>query len=380
MTESAAGAGSEGPPAAMPSSSTASSVENITTPAVSLFHDYCTPPLSTKDKLEAAEKEIARLQEDLTKFRDRVFFLERFGQDPSLIKFYTGFKDFATLKSVFESLKPTAVTMVRWSQMQRNLDKDRINRYSFRDESLSLIDQFFLFLCRIRQGFHEQDLGVRFSVSQATVSRILLTWANYLYVMLGCLQTWPSRTFIDANMPACFKGVYPKTRVIIDCTEIKVQTPSSKVLNSMSYSSYKSHVTFKGLIGITPCGCVSFVSSLYTGAISDKEITARSGLIDLLEADNQVMADKGFLINDLLASKNVALVIPPFLGEKGHFSTGEVQRTHDIARLRIHVERAIRRIKQYHILDGVIPLNLAASVNQIWTVCAILTNFQGPLF
>ena len=111
-----------------------------------------------------------------------------------------------------------------------------------------------MFLCRIRQGFHEQDLAVRFCVSQATVSRILLTWANYLYVMLGSLQIWPSRAFIDANMPASFKDVYPKTRVIIDCTELKVQTPSSKVLNSMSYSSYKSHITFKGLIGITPCG------------------------------------------------------------------------------------------------------------------------------
>ena len=100
----------------------------------------------------------------------------------------------------------------------------------------------------------------------------------------------------------------------------------------------------------------------------------------MLEADDQVMADKGFLINDLLASKNASLVIPPFLGERGHFSKAEVAKSHEIARLRIHVERAIRRIKEYHILDGVIPLNLAPSVNQIWTVCAILTNFRGPLF
>ena len=167
----------------MPSTSTATSVEDNVTPAASWFHDYCTPALSTEDKLAAAQKEIA-------------FFLERFGSDPSLINFYTGFKDFATLKRVFESLKPTAVTMVRWSQIQRNSNVDKINRNSFRDESLSLIDQFFLFLCRIRQGFNEQDLAVRFGVSQATVSRILLTWANYLYVMLGSLQIWPSRSFI----------------------------------------------------------------------------------------------------------------------------------------------------------------------------------------
>ena len=84
-------------------------------------------------------------------------------------------------------------------------------------------------------------------------------------------------------MPECFKITYPKTRVILDCTEVKVQTPSSKVLNSESYSNYKSHATFKGLVGITPSGSVSFVSVLYTGSISDKEIIKKSGILDLLE-------------------------------------------------------------------------------------------------
>ena len=55
-------------------------------------------------------------------------------------------------------------------------------------------------------------------------------------------------------------------------------------------------------------------------------------------------------------------------------------KTHEIARLCIHVERAIRCIKEYHIFDGVVPLNLAPSINQYWTVCAILTNFKGPFF
>lgn len=81
------------------------------------------------------------------------------------------------------------------------------------------------------------------------------------------------------------------------------------------------------------------------------------------------MADKGFLIQDLLKAKNAGLVIPPFLGAKGKFSKNEVSMTHDIARLRIHGERAIRKVKEYHIFDGVIPLNLAPSIKQIRTVC-----------
>lgn len=83
-------------------------------------------------------------------------------------------------------------------------------------------------------------------------------------------------------MPESFRITYPFTGVTFDCTEEKVQTPSSKVLNSQIYSNYQNHTTFKCLIGITPCGAVSFISSVYTGWISDKEITARSGILDLL--------------------------------------------------------------------------------------------------
>ena len=93
-----------------------------------------------------------------------------------------------------------------------------------------------------------------------------------------------------------------------------------------------------------------------------------------------MMADKGFLINDLLSPISVGLVIPPFLRQKGQFTREEVTSTQKIARLRIHVERAIGRIKQYHIFDGVIPLTLLGTINQLWYVCAMLTNFQGPLF
>ncbi|XP_078320202.1 uncharacterized protein LOC144621262 [Crassostrea virginica] len=193
--------------------------------------------------------------------------------------------------------------MIRWTQVQRQgADLEKVKKTTFSSEvhPISLIDEFFLFLCRVRQGFPEQDLAVRFGVSQASVSRILITWSNYLYAMLGSLPIWPSRSVVNENMPECFRNTYPTTRVILDCTEIKVQTPSSKVLNSQVYSNYKSHTTFKSLVGITPSGTVSFVSSLYTGGISDKEITARSGIIDLLEANDDVMADKGFLISDLL--------------------------------------------------------------------------------
>ena len=57
----------------------------------------------------------------------------------------------------------------------------------------------------------------------------------------------------------------------------------------------------------------------------------------------------------------------------------EVVETQQIASLRIHVECAICRVKEYNILAGVMPTSLAGSANQIWTVCCLLTNLQNPI-
>ena len=114
--------------------------------------------------------------------------------------------------------------------------------------------------------------------------------------MLGSQPIWSSREDVNCYMPQCFCSLYLTTRVIIDCTEIYVQTPSSLLLQSQLYSSFKSNTTLKGLVGITPYGAVSFVSSLYT----DKEITRCCGILDLLEGGDSIMADKGFNIQDLL--------------------------------------------------------------------------------
>ena len=50
-----------------------------------------------------------------------------------------------------------------------------------------------------------------------------------------------------------------------------------------------------------------------------------------------------------------------------------------IASVPIHVERAIGRMKTYHVLDGTLPNRLSPYATQIVTVCGLLTNFLPPL-
>ena len=64
---------------------------------------------------------------------------------------------------------------------------------------------------------------------------------------------------------------------------------------------------------------------------------------------------------------------------KDQLDPDEEDEKGQIASVRIHVERAIERIKNFNILRQVIPNTMAEDINKIWIVCAILTNFKGPL-
>ena len=91
----------------------------------------------------------------------------------------------------------------------------------------------------------------------------------------------------------------------------QIQSPSNPQAQQLTYSSYKNHNTLKALVVVTPSGTISFVSTLYGGNISDRELTQRSGLLDLLDPGDLVMADRGLAIADMLDLRGVTLNIPP---------------------------------------------------------------------
>ena len=73
------------------------------------------------------------------------------------------------------------------------------------------------------------------------------------------------------------------------------------------------------MISITPSGFISFKSKLAGGRKNDSQITIESVLINLLEDDDVVLADKGFaqfqnIIDE--SGRKVLLVVPPFLEKK----------------------------------------------------------------
>ena len=143
------------------------------------------------------------------------------------------------------------------------------------------------------------------------------------------------------------------------------------------FSSYKNHNTFKALVAVTPSGAISFVSKLYYGGnISDRQLTEESGLLALLESGDSVMADRGFTIADLLYAKGITLNIPP-VKTNDQFTHSELTITRRIATLRIRVERAIGRIKNFKILLD-IPNNMAKVTDQMFLCVQCFLIFSLP--
>ena len=244
--------------------------------------------------------------------------------------------------------------------------------------SLLLWEEFLLVTVRLRRGVDVEHLADMFSVSPSTISRICNTWTTFLAKELpSYLLRWPAKEQIRQNLPKSFK-YFPKTRAIIDCTEFYVQRPSLPSSQRKTWSSYKQHNTFKALVACTPRGYISFLSNLWTGNASDRKITMNCGFLDLLEAHDDIMADRGFCVRDALTLRMATLNMPPFT-QRGRLSASAVTKTRRIARARIHVERCIGRLKCFKILSGVIPLKLKKSMNNILCGCACLANLDKHL-
>ena len=171
-----------------------------------------------------------------------------------------------------------------------------------------------------------------------------------MYRRFKILNIWPSREQILNTVPMSVILKHPSLRVTIDCTEIKISQPRGPANQQVAFSNYKNCNTAKALIGVSPAGAISFVSELYGGNISDKEITKRSVILQMMERGDEVMADRGFLIEDLVRPYGIRLNIPACTCGRSHLEPCEATQSRRVASTRIRVERTIGRIKEFKIL------------------------------
>ncbi|KAI9523847.1 hypothetical protein NQZ68_024369 [Dissostichus eleginoides] len=133
-------------------------------------------------------------------------------------------------------------------------------------------------------------------------------------------------------------------QMIVDCTDIHVAAPSQMDQAKLTYSTE----------GCTPSKCSSLLPQMESSIFAANSSQALCQINIVPEG-----------------------VIPPFLN-MGKFTESEVRATREIAKNRIHVERANARIKEFRILD-LIPSHLRNTANVLVQLCCALVNLQNPL-
>lgn len=282
--------------------------------------------------------------------------------DDKMISYYTGFDDYNHFLMFFQCLGQAVYDL------------------EYKCSLLDPKDQLFMTLMKLRQAKEDIELAMLFKVSESTVSRIVITWINFLFFQLKELDIWPSKEIIEHTMPSDFQKKFPNTRVILDATEVPVEKPKNVSSQTSTWSNYKHKNTLKTMIGCSPRGAITFVSDAYGGSASDRQVIEKSSLLDpnkkMFDKGDSIMADRGIMVQDLFASQDVFVNTPTFLKGKSQLDPQEVVHDRRISSKRIHIERVIGLSKSFKILKRGIPGGKLQLGSRIIYVCFVISNFR----
>ena len=170
--------------------------------------------------------------------------VEKIEDDPAGMMFYTGLQSYYDFKFVLVSL----------GEFVYNL-----NYMYYRSEQLSVENQFFLTLIKLRQHKTNFELSRLFNISESAVSNNWITWINFMTYQWKEINIWPEQDVVRCFSPQDFKRQFLTTRVIIDGTECPVKKPKSPIAQQSTFSTYINRNTIKLRVGATPGGLVSLM-------------------------------------------------------------------------------------------------------------------------
>lgn len=246
--------------------------------------------------------------------------------------------------------------------------------------TMSVRDQVLMTLMKLKANPAIGVLSRQFHISQIMANKVILYWIDKLEEVLLPLVPWLPRETIKATMPESFKEKYPNTTCIMHCSVSRLQKPpqtntANNNTRGASYSHYYN--TVKYLVAVAPCGLIMFISAAYAGRCSDKFITSDSGILDHLMPGDEVMVDRGSNIKDLcFLEKKVKLITPSFTALEHACTCTCGGHSGPKAHVRVHVEKAVKRLKVYKILSQVVAYSMAPKINKILRICSALVNLR----
>jgi len=246
------------------------------------------------------------------------------------------------------------------------------------ERCLSCRDRLLLCLMKLKLNLSFVCLSALFNVSSFSCTRFFRDMIMKLARVLEFAIPFPTKEEIQKNLPICFKN-FKTTRIILDCTEVKIEKSKCLKCRISTYSHYKGGNTMKVLLGVAPSGLITYVGPFFGGRSSDKALFLASGLLNKLEPKESVMVDKGFFIEEECLMKGINLIRPPFKDGNLQMTPKDAYTTVAVAAARVHVERRIQRMKVFKILKNEFPFRLLPYSDNIITVIAGIVNLGTPI-
>ena len=127
-------------------------------------------------EIEQKIKQLEKAAASVEAFSTQVLNIDTIQRQPKQVQFWTGFPNFETFLSLFEFLEPRAKQMTYWrggaTDMTLNFNP---NKKPGPERKLTLLNEFFLTLVRLKVGLLTEDLAHRFNISTSSTAQ------NYLY-------------------------------------------------------------------------------------------------------------------------------------------------------------------------------------------------------
>lgn len=359
-------------------------------------HDYkykgdCFDCLEKEKIIHKQEEEIEQLKKIVTAYEiksehqhKKTRILDTILKNDEKVRIYTGIPNKKCLEDLSKHLSVKAKKIRYWSGPKKVISTKVPRKFKGspqkpgRKRKMTQKEEMVAVMMKLRLGIQHVLISDLFNVSLGHFSQIFNTWVKFLAQEFRSLVFWPNKETIKEHLPQSLKQ-YPNLRCTIDCTEVFIDRPRHLELQALTWSDYKKNNTVKFLVGIAPNGMITFLSKAWGGRASDQLITRESGFLRHIEPTDLILADRGFTIKEDLMMRGATLEIPPPSSGLEQMSRQKVKKTKKIANARIHVERAIGRMKWFAILKHVLPINLVPLMDDIIVICAGLCNLLPPL-
>lgn len=148
--------------------------------------------------------------------------LENIKENNNVFQFWTGLPSYGIFTALFDYLEPRAKTLQYWKGRASVIRRPFSTRFTTkpgRERKLSLMEELFLTLVRLRVGLLMADLAARFGIMPSTASSIFKTWIHFLHIELKELCCLPDVDKMKTDTAPAFSE-FIDVHLVMDCTEL----------------------------------------------------------------------------------------------------------------------------------------------------------------